>query len=186
MLQKIKRGMENWGHYLLALLCAGVILLSAVWTRQQQDLENAGQAALSDQGQRLAQVMETPAPAVFSRPAAGSVLRGFSEVPVFFPETGVWRTHPGLDFAAAVGETVRALAAGTVVSCGEETRIDHGDGIESLYRGILESKVNPGQRVRAGDAIGKAGASVSFEGQGHVCVTLFQDGKPAMFGEDWH
>ena len=185
MLKKIKRGMESWGHYLLALLCAGVILLSAVWTRKQQALENADQAALSDQGERLAQAMETPEPIAFARPAAGAVLRGYCESPVFFPETGVWRTHPCLDFAAEAGETVCALAAGTVVSCGEEIRIDHGDGRESLYRGIRESKVQPGQRVRAGDAIGTAGASVPFEGQGHVCVALYQEGVPVAFGEAW-
>ncbi len=185
MLQKIKRGMESWGHYLLALLCAGVILLSAVWTREQQATEKADQAALSDQGQRLAQAMETPEPAAFSRPAAGAVIRGYCEAPVFFPETGVWKPHPCLNFEAEAGQPVYALAAGTVVSCGEEIRIDHEDGSESLYRGIRETKVNPGQRVRAGEAIGTAGASVPFEGQGHVCVTLFQGGKPTAFGETW-
>lgn len=185
MLQKIKRGMESWGHYLLALLCAGVILLSAVWTREQQRLENADQAALSDQGQRLAQAMETPEPAAFSRPAAGAVLRGYCEAPVFFPETGVWKPHPCLDFEAEAGQPVYALGLGTVLSCGEEIRLDHGNGCESLYRGLRETKVHPGQRVRAGDMIGTAGASVPFEGQGHVCVTLYQNGKPAAFGADW-
>lgn len=186
MLQKIRRGMEKWGHYLLALLCAGVILLSAVWTRQQQEAENADQMALSDQGQRLAEVQKTSEPTVYVRPAAGAVIQGYSESPVFFPETGVWMIHPGLDFVAEAGETVYALAAGTVISCKDEIRLDHGNGCESLYRGILECKVLPGQKVRAGDALGTAGGSVPFEGQGHVCVTLFQDGKPAAFGTDWN
>ncbi|MBR3739008.1 MAG: M23 family metallopeptidase [Clostridia bacterium] len=186
MLQKIRRGMEKWGHYLLALLCAGVIMLSTVWTRQQQGLENADQAALSDQGQRLAEAQQTPEPAAFIRPAAGIVTRGYTESPVFFPETGVWMVHPGLDFKAATGENVCAMAAGTVISCGEEIRIDHGNGFESLCRGVLECRVNPGQKVRAGELIGTAGSSVPFEGQGHVCVMLFQDGKPIVFGEDWY
>jgi murein DD-endopeptidase MepM/ murein hydrolase activator NlpD len=185
MLKKIRRGMEKWGHYLLALLCAGVILLSAVWTREQQEAEKADQAALSDQGQRLTEAMQTPEPVSYARPAAGAVLRGYSEAPVFFPETGVWMAHPGLDFAAAAREAVYALADGTVVSCGEEIRINHGDGRESVYRGVRETKVCPGQRVRAGETIGTAGASVPFEGQGHVCVTLYQNGKPAAFGADW-
>lgn len=184
-MKKIKRGMEIWGHYLLALLCAGVILLSAVWTRQQQGLESADQAALSDQGQRLAQAMRTPEPAAYARPAEGTVLRGYSEAPVFFPGTGVWMVHPCLDFAAEAGAAVYALAAGTVVSCGDGIRIDHGDGRQSLYRGIRESRVKPGQRVRAGEAIGTAGSAVPFEGEGHVCVTLYQDGKPIKFGEAW-
>ena len=88
MLEKIKRGMESWGHYLLALLCAGVILLSAVWTREQQKLENADQAALSDQGQRLAQAMETPEPAAFSRPAAGGGAAGILRSSRIFPGNG--------------------------------------------------------------------------------------------------
>lgn len=184
MIKKIRRGMERWGHYLLALLCAGVILLSAVWTRQQQSLESGEQTALSDQAQRLAQAMQTKEPASYVRPAAGALLRGFSASPVFFSETGVWMVHPGMDFEAAVGDPVYALDAGTVVSCGQEIRIDHGDGRESLYRGILESKVSPGQRVRAGDMIGTAGAVVPFEGEGHVCVMLFQDGTPTAYGED--
>ena len=185
MLKKIQRGMEKWGHYLLALLCAGAILLSAVWTRQQQELENADQAALSDQGQRLAEAQQTPEPLAFTRPAAGAVVRHYSESPAFFSETGVWMIHPGLDFEAEAGEDVRALAAGTVLSCEDGIGIDHGNGLESLYRGILECKVFPGQKVRAGDALGTAGAAVPFEGPGHVCVTLFQDGKPIVFGDIW-
>ncbi len=185
MLQKIRRGMERWGHYLLALLCAGVILLSAVWTRQQQGLENADQMALSDQGQRLAEAQQTSEPVFYVRPSAGPVIRGSSESPVFFPETGVWMAHPSLDFAAE-GDPVCAIAAGTVLSCDNGIRIDHGNGFESLYRGILECKVLPGQKVRAGEALGTAGASVPFEGSGHVCVTLFQDGKPIVFGEKWY
>ena len=163
-----------------------MILLSAVWTRQQQEKENADQMALSDQGERLAEIMQSPEPAAYVRPSAGAVIRGYNDTPVFFPETGVWMAHPGVDFEAAAGETVYALASGTVISCKDEIRLDHGNGCESLYRGILECKVLPGQKVRAGDALGTAGASVLFEGQGHVCVTLFQDGKPVAFGADWN
>ena len=185
MLTKFRRGMETWGHYLLALLCAGAILLSAVWTQKQQAAENADQAALSDQGQRLAEVQGTLAPDALARPAAGAVTRGFSAVPVYFPETGVWRTHPSLDFAAAEGEPVCALAAGTVVSCENGIRVNHGNGCESLYRGILKSKVRVGQKVRAGEALGTAGGAAPYEGAGHVCVTLYQDGLPIPFGEEW-
>ncbi len=184
MLRRFQRGMEKWGHYLLALLCAGVILLSAVWTRRQ-DAENAGQTALSDQGQRLSQALETPEPAPLVRPAAGAVARGFSSVPVFFPKTGVWMAHSGLDFAAEPGEKVFALAAGTVVSCEGGIRVDHGDGSESLYRGVQESGVRPGQRVRAGETLGTAGGAVLYEGEGHVCVILYKDGVPVPFGNGW-
>ena len=185
MRKKILRGMETWGHYLLALLCAGVILLSAVWTRHQQAAENADQAALSDRGQRLAEAQRTVAPDTLARPAAGAVVRRFSFSPVFFPETGVWRTHPCLDFAAVEGDPVCALAAGTVVSCENGIRVDHGNGCASLYQGVEEIRVRPGQQVRAGEALGTAGGAAPYEGAGHVCVTLYQDGAPIPFGEEW-
>ena len=185
MRKSIMRGLETWGHYLLALLCAAVILLSAVWTQEQQAAEYGDQAALSDQSQRLAEAQQTRTPDMLARPAAGAVARAFSASPVFFPETGVWMVHPGLDFAAAEGETVCALAAGTVVSCENGIRVDHGRGRESLYRGVEEIRVRPGQKVRAGETLGTAGGAVPFEGRGHICVTLYQDGAPIPFGEEW-
>ena len=185
MVKKIRRGMEHWGHYLLALLCAGVILLSAVWTREQREQENADQAALSDQSQRLVQALQTPEPAALARPAAGAVVRPFSESPAYFPDTGVWLVHPRLDFEAMEGEKVYAMAAGTVLSCDGGVRLDHGDGCESLYRGLQEIRVKPGQRVKAGEILGTAGAPVPFEGPGRVCVTLLQEGMPAEYGSEW-
>lgn len=184
MLKKIGRGMEKWGHYLLAMLCAGVIALSAVWTREQQAGETADQAALSDQSQRMAQV--TQEPDVFVRPLSGAVIGAYSETPVFFLETGVWQSHPALDFFAEEGDRVFALAAGTVTACGEgEVRITHGNGRESLYRGIKEIAVRPGQQVKAGAALGTAGERVPYEGAGRVCVMLLQDQVPCEFGQAW-
>ena len=81
MRKSIMRGMETWGHYLLALLCAGVILLSAVWTKRQQAAENGDQAALSDQSQRLSEAQGTLAPSALARPTAGEVVRRFSASP---------------------------------------------------------------------------------------------------------
>ena len=181
MMNKLSRGMEKWGHYLLALLCAAVILLSSLWTREQKAAEQENQAALSDQSQRLAQAAQEPTPVPWQRPASGPILRGFSMEPVFFPETGVWMLHPALDFSVEAGETVAALASGTVTACDGAVRIDHGNGYESICKGLAEITVHPGQRVRAGDPIGTAGGVVLYEGSGHVCVQLLENGAPIPY-----
>ena len=186
MWKKISRGMEKWGHYLLALLCAGVILLSAVWTREQQAQERADHPALSDQSQRLSQAEEEKPEAALTRPAVGAVLRPYNETPVFFPATGVWQPHPALDFCAAAGDAVCAMADGVVVSCENGVLVDHGAAGAGLYRGLQTISVQPGQHVRAGAALGQAGAWIPYEGDGHVCVSLTKDGAPIGFGEGWN
>lgn len=106
---------QKWGHYLLALLCAGVILLSALWTRQQQLLEIADAQVLADDSQRLSDAASPPpslAPALPTK--NGRVLRLYSEVPLYFPAYGLWRVHPGVDYEAAVGEMIFAIRSGSV------------------------------------------------------------------------
>ena len=185
-MKKLRHGFDAWGHYLLALLCAGVVLLSAAWTREQRAGENAGRQALSDQSQRLAQV--TPPPERddrCGRPAEGEILCGYSEEPAYFPAFHLWQTHPAVDFAAEDGAKVYAMLAGTVNSCGDGwVRLDHEDGLESLYRGIQQISVSPGQTIRKGAALGLAGGRVPFEGTGRVCVSLLKNGAPIPFEID--
>ena len=184
MLKRLRRGFEGWGHYLLALLCAGVILLSAAWTREQRAGELSGRQVLSDQSQRLSQVTPPPEEEDYDRPAEGKLLRGYSDAPVFFPASRMWRVHPAADFEAAAGDRVYAMLAGTVVSCEEGcVRLDHGDGLESLYRGLKQIDVSPGQTVRKGAVLGRAGGRVPYEGAGHICVTLLENGVPRPM--DW-
>jgi len=185
MLQKVKRGMEKWGHYLLALLCAGVILISAAWTRDQRAAEGENRTALADQSQRLSDAGPTAAPISWVRPVSGKVLQGYSEVPVYYAERGVWKNHLGIDFAAEEGENVYAVASGTVTENEKTVRIDHGNGYMSVYQGIERITVQKGQRVKAGESLGVTGGGVPFEGKNRICVTLLKDGKPVLFGGEW-
>lgn len=181
MLKKMKRGMEKWGHYLLALLCAGVILVSAAWTRDQKTAEEENRMALSDQSQRLSEVEPTAEPMTWMKPTDGKMIQGYSTIPVFFAATGVWKTHAGKDFSAEAGEGVVAMAAGTVMECGPILRIDHGNGYVSLYQEMDKVNVREGQRVKAGETLGTAGKGAPYEGKGHICVTLLKDGTPIDF-----
>lgn len=174
MRKRLGRVLERWGYYGLALLCAAVILLSALWTRERPLSPPASQA-LSDGSQRLSQAASpTPSPGLLCRPAAGALLREYSEAPVFFPALSLWQAHPALDFSAEPGAPVYALAAGVLAADAEGVRVRHADGGESLYRGVSLDGRSPGQPVKAGERIGTAVGSVPFEGAGHICVKLFE------------
>ena len=114
MRKKLGRLLERWGYYGLALLCAAVILLSALWTREQPLSPPASQA-LSDGSQRLSQAV-SPAPSrgALCRPTAGALLRGYSETPVFcnaqLDAAGIRRyCVPDDDAAALLSEAYRSL-----------------------------------------------------------------------------
>ena len=171
------QALEKWGHYPLAALCAAVILLSAVWTKGQPLPNAPNTLALRDQSQRLADAAQEDALALV-RPLDGTVLRPCSDLPVFLPQPGLWQTLPGMDFAAAPGDPVRAMAAGTVRPGVNSVTVDHGDGRESRYENVSPAAYRPGQTVRAGDVIASAAG-------GPVRVLLLQNGISQRFGLEW-
>ena len=71
--------------------------------------------------------------------------------------------HKGLDFKGAIGEPVRTTAGGEVVQAGvangygNAVKIKHGFNYETLYGHLSAVGVKVGQRVNAGDEIGKLG-----------------------------
>jgi murein DD-endopeptidase MepM/ murein hydrolase activator NlpD len=79
------------------------------------------------------------------------------------PFTGKQTFHSGLDIAAAYGNPVIAPADGYVTQTtddkyyGNSIQINHGGGITTLYGHLSKIEVNPGQKVKRGDEIGKVG-----------------------------
>lgn len=73
------------------------------------------------------------------------------------------KMHWGVDYRAAVGDTLIAAAAGTVersytsTSYGETIVIRHNDGSATLYAHLSKRDVKGGDIVSAGQTIGKAG-----------------------------
>ncbi len=93
----------------------------------------------------------------FRYPHDGKLLLGFSM-------RADGRGHDGMDFAANVGDMVRASASGTVMFAGAEpTRfgrlvvIDHGNGWHSAYGHLARVTVAQGEVVKGGERIGIAG-----------------------------
>ncbi len=73
--------------------------------------------------------------------------------------------HAGVDFPALAGTPVFAAQAGKVVLAeelfysGNTVVIDHGYGIYTLYAHLSGMDAQPGQMVKAGEEIGKVGAT---------------------------
>ncbi|MEO3976298.1 peptidoglycan DD-metalloendopeptidase family protein [Streptomyces sp. CAU 1734] len=78
--------------------------------------------------------------------------------------------HTGTDFPAPTGTAVRAAAAGIVQSVlsggpyGQHIRIQHADGLSSLYAHLSSMGVRAGQRVARGARIGAVGATGNTTG----------------------
>lgn len=83
------------------------------------------------------------------------------------PVYGIARAHLGVDYAAAVGTPVLAVADGVVVSAGFSgasgrlIRLRHANGYQTYYLHLssIAKGLRPGVRVSQGDVIGRVGAS---------------------------
>ncbi len=79
--------------------------------------------------------------------------------------SGFFYFHSGLDFCGAMGGNILAPAPGKVVYVGSQllhgntTMINHGWGVYTLYAHQSEILVQKGDRVKAGDLIGRVGST---------------------------
>jgi murein DD-endopeptidase MepM/ murein hydrolase activator NlpD len=73
--------------------------------------------------------------------------------------------HGGVDFPAAAGTAVFASQSGKIVLAeglyysGNTVVIDHGYGIYTMYAHLSKIEVQAGQMVKAGEELGKVGAT---------------------------
>lgn len=108
---------------------------------------------------------------VFTWPVKGAVLRDFSvETLSLDPTMGDWRTHGGLDIAAAQGVQVLSISAGTVAQVydddlmGTTVVVDHGGGLQSWYSNLApETVVAEGDPVEIGSVLGTVGGTAIAE-----------------------
>lgn len=102
--------------------------------------------------------------------------------------------HTGLDFRVHIGTPVSAAANGKIIKAEREgayglrIEIEHANGFVTTYNHLSAIEVNVGDRVAAGDRIGKAGNTGHTTGP-HLHLEVLKDGElrnPAtwLWGED--
>ncbi|MFN3284968.1 MAG: murein hydrolase activator EnvC family protein [bacterium] len=114
-------------------------------------------------------------------PARGALTSGFGlrRHPLF----GIVRPHHGVDIAAPWGTPVRAAGPGTVVYAGwfggygKLVVVDHGGGVATLYGHLSSILVSVGQRVGAGEVVGRVG-STGYSTGPHLHFEIRLNGRP--------
>lgn len=90
--------------------------------------------------------------------------------------------HKGIDFDANVGDAVMAVADGVVSFAasrsgyGKTIEIDHGNGYVTRYAHNSRLVVKPGDLVRAGQEVAKAGSTGRSTGA-HVHFEVWENGR---------
>lgn len=81
------------------------------------------------------------------------------------PLLGTPAMHSGMDFRAPTGSPVRVTAEGSVISAGwnggygRMVEVQHANGFTTRYAHLSKILVSEGQKVTAGDIVGKVGSS---------------------------
>lgn len=99
------------------------------------------------------------------------------------PFTGRLARHEGMDFAAPLGASVNAVAAGMVTYAGPSTgygnlvEINHGNGYATRYGHNSKILVRVGDKVARGQAVAKIGSTGRSTGP-HVHFEVLYNGDP--------
>lgn len=132
----------------------------------------------SSAGENLPEV-KTSTASGFIRPSNGVVTDPFGYR--VHPITGDWKLHAGMDFAGS-GPIVAAkegtvLVAGYHNSWGYYVKIDHGNGLQTLYAHMEAGslRVAPGQKVSQGQQLGIMGTTGDSTGV-HLHFEVYENG----------
>lgn len=115
-----------------------------------------------------------------------------------WPTSGVitdyfgWRTHPvygtrhfhdGMDIGVPIGTSVASVAGGHVTYVGYlggyglTVKVDHGDGVVSMYAHLSQATVSVGEDVAGGEQIALSGNTGTSTGP-HLHFTVLIGGSP--------
>ena len=125
-------------------------------------------------------------PSLVVSPLSGQVVAAFSVDALTYNATlDDWRTHDGVDIAAAAGTNVLAASAGMVLSVfdddllGTTVVLGHSGGYQTTYANLqAKPTVSAGDKVSAGQIIGAVGTtSITESAEGpHLHFSVSKDG----------
>ncbi len=184
------------GYYIALVLCAVAIGICGYLYYQNANPEDpsldhpeATVDVMNPDGSRPSattpSTVPTPTKKPFKtgKPVDGEVVMDYSmDCLCYNPTTRDWRTHDGMDFAAAAGTAVSAAADGTVYTIytddtmGTTVVIRHDNGYVTTYSSLAEDVcVKVGDTVQLGQTIGYVGCTALLEtalgDHLHFCVT---------------
>ncbi len=149
--------------------------------------KKSGQEQTAQPSQHQAAEPKTPAPAVYTWPVKGEVLRGVSvDALAYDPTMGDWRTHDGLDIAAQEGFQVLCISDGVVTEVtqddlmGVTVVVEHPEGLVSSYSNLADKPVvTAGQEVDTGTVLGNVGATAIAESAmpAHLHLEMTKNGE---------
>lgn len=206
MKDKILTFLKTKGYYLVLGLCiltvGGVSFLSYRASQKElsetpldqpntQNVEKV-EENVTDQKEEAAQTPQEAAPqataAVYSKPIEnGEIITQFSpEKPLYSYTLKDWRTHSGIDIAAAAGTEVTNVYEGVAETIeqddlmGNMVTVRHTDGKVSRYASLGTVSVQEGQLLKSGDVIGTVGKSMLLEcGEtDHLHYELWSEDQP--------
>lgn len=135
-----------------------------------------------------AQTTPTKMPAKRTAPVSGQTVAEYSMEALSYNETTRdWRVHNGMDIAAQTGTEVHAAADGSVYTVyddetmGTTVVISHDGGYTTRYSSLdKQVSVAPGDKVTAGQTIGKVGSTALMESAlgDHVHFSVSCNGTP--------
>ncbi len=114
------------------------------------------------------------------RPTSGTVSASFGYCED--NDSKIAEYNYGIDISAEVNEDIHAFAGGKVVLTAESTTyglysvVEHDDGLVSVYANCSDICVSPGDSVKAGDVIGKAG-DTGNDAEAFLHFELVKDGS---------
>ena len=190
------------GYYIGLLLCAAAIVITGFAYnagREEPAVQTAntpvsitGESKLPTRGttppESTAATEPTAGKLKTCMPLQGEVLSPYAmEVLSYNQTTRDWRTHNGIDLAAAAGTAVVAAADGEVYTVYEDEQmgttvvIRHDGGYTTRYCSLAtEVAVSAGQEVSMGQAIGTVGTTALMENalDSHVHFSVSRDDEP--------
>ena len=173
------------GYYIALILCAVAIGVSGYLYYQNAngdqpqlekpgptvDVMNTGDDRPQNPDLSTTGPQPTKKPFRTGKPVDGEVVMDYSmDCLCYNPTTRDWRTHNGMDYAAAAGTEVWAAAEGTVYTIytddtlGTTVVIRHDNGYMTTYARLAENvTVGVGDQVQLGQVIGYVGATALLE-----------------------
>jgi murein DD-endopeptidase MepM/ murein hydrolase activator NlpD len=136
----------------------------------QIDSETPSDSTNTD-GDDTPNIVITDDPIVFLMPTlSGNIAREYNMTALIFWDTlGHYAVHDGIDFVGQSAESVFAVRDGVIIGksydllYGNVIKIDHGDGLITIYGSLSDPSVEIGQRILAGEVIGTISDSGSCE-----------------------